>query len=493
MLDATLTLGVVALALAATTLVGIGYALRRPLSLDALLTARGSASEGTTVASIVGSVMGAWILLSPAEAGAAYGGVTAVLGYAIGSAAPLLLFVPVAARVRDVMPDGHSLTEYVRARFGTAFYCFVLVVSVFYMFVFLAAEMTGVTAALALVAGVPAWATATVIGGFVLVYTAYGGLVASLVTDTVQTAVALPLLVVAAVGALWQLGGTDAVYHTAASASPDLLTLANPAALAFGFYVVFAVLGANVLHQGVWQRIWAAESTSAVKRAFGVSAVAVVPMIVLSGVFGVIAAARGLVDGNAGVSFFLVVNDVFPTSLALGVVVLAVLLVASTADTVLNGVASVVTVDLAAFTDADRDTLTRISRAATVVVALAAIVVGARGYDVLTLFFLADLLGAATFAPFVLGLYLPTLGERGALLASVAGLLVGLAYFPGLGLAGALAALGVPLTPSFFWVFVGSTGVSITLTFAAAVVGRHEYDVRTLRHVGERLTEASDR
>ncbi|GGM60784.1 Na+/proline symporter [Halarchaeum rubridurum] len=493
MIDATLTLGVVVAALALTALVGVWYAKRGDLSLDALLTARGSASEGTTVASVVGSVMGAWILLSPAEAGAAYGGLTAVLGYALGSAAPLLLFVPVAARVRDVMPDGHSLTEYVRARFGTTFYLFVVVVSVFYMFVFLAAEMTGVTAALALVAGVPAWATAVVIGGFVLAYTAYGGLVASLVTDTVQTAVALPLLVVAAVGALWRLGGTDAVHATAASEAPQLITLTNPAALAFGFYVVFAVLGANVLHQGVWQRIWAAESTSSVKRAFGVSAVAVVPMIVLAGVFGVVAAARGLVDGNAGVSFFLVVNDVFSTPLALGVVVLAVLLVASTADTVLNGIASVVTVDLAAFTDADAETLTRTARAATVVVALAAIVVGARGYDVLTLFFLADLLGAATFAPFVLGLYLPTLGERGALLASVSGLVVGLTYFPGLGIGSALAALGVPITPSFFWVFVGSTGVSVGLTLLAAALGRDEYDVRALRRVGERLTEVNER
>ena len=175
MIDATLTLSVVVVALAVTSLIGVGYVRRRDLSLDALLTARGSASEGTTVASVVGSVMGAWILLSPAEAGAAYGGITAVLGYALGSAAPLLLFVPVAARVRDVMPEGHSLTEYVRARFGTAFYVFVLLVSVFYMFVFLAAEMTGVTAALALVAGVPAWATAAVIGGFVLAYTGRDG------------------------------------------------------------------------------------------------------------------------------------------------------------------------------------------------------------------------------------------------------------------------------------------------------------------------------
>ncbi|GGL38382.1 hypothetical protein GCM10009037_22540 [Halarchaeum grantii] len=491
MLDATLTLAVAVVALAATSAVGVWYARRGERSLDTLLTARGSASEGTTAASIVGSVMGAWILLSPAEAGAAYGGLTAVLGYALGSAVPLLLFVPVARRVRSVMPDGHSLTEYVRARFGTGFYLFVLVVSVFYMFVFLAAEMTGVTAALALVAGVPPWATAAVIGGFVLAYTAYGGLVASLVTDTVQTAVALPLLVAAAVGALWQVGGTGAVHGTVARETPQLLTLTNPAAVAFGFYVVFAVLGANVLHQGVWQRVWAAESTTSVQRAFGVSAVAVVPLILLAGLFGVVAAARGLVDGNAGISFFLVVNDVFPPWLALGVVVLAVLLVASTADTVLNAIASVVTVDLAEFSDADERTLTRVARAATGLVALAAVVVGAQGYDVLTLFFLADLLGAATFAPFVLGLYLTSLGERGALTASLGGLAVGLAFFPGV--AGVLGEAGLPVSPSFFWVFVGSTAVSVAATLLAAAVSTGEYDFRALGRVGARLTEVSER
>ncbi|QLC34826.1 sodium:proline symporter (plasmid) [Halarchaeum sp. CBA1220] len=491
MLDATLTLAVAVVALAATSAVGVWYARRGERSLDALLTARGSASEGTTAASIVGSVMGAWILLSPAEAGAAYGGLTAVLGYALGSAVPLLLFVPVARRVRAVMPDGHSLTEYVRARFGTAFYCFVLAVSVFYMFVFLAAEMTGVTAALALVASVPPWATAAVIGGFVLAYTAYGGLVASLVTDTVQTAVALPLLVAAAVGALWQVGGTGAVHATVARETPQLLTLTNPAAVAFGFYVVFAVLGANVLHQGVWQRVWAAESTTSVRRAFGVSAVAVVPLILLAGLFGVVAAARGLVDGNAGISFFLVVNDVFPPWLALGVVVLAVLLVASTADTVLNAIASVVTVDLAEFSDAGVGTLTRVARAVTGLVALAAVVVGAQGYDVLTLFFLADLLGAATFAPFVLGLYLPSLGERGALAASIGGLAVGLAFFPGV--AGVLRELGLPVSPDFFWVFVGSTAVSVAATLLAAAVSEGEYDFRALGGVGARLTEVSER
>ncbi|MFB6131300.1 MAG: sodium:proline symporter [Salinigranum sp.] len=366
------------------------------------------------------------------------------------------------------MPAGHSLTQYVRVRFGRYFQAFVLVVSLFYMFIFLAAGMTGISLALSLVAGVPPTLTAVVIGGFVLAYTAYGGLVASLVTDTVQTIFVFPLLIVGFGGALWVLGGTGAVYHTAAAATPQLLSLSNPGGVRFGIYVVLAVLGANMLHQGMWQRVWAADSTRAVRRSFAVSAVVVVPMVLLAGLFGIVAAARGLVGGNAGVSFFLVVNDALPDPLVVAIVALATLLVASTADTILNAIASIVTTDVAMFVEETSErTLRYFARGLTVVVAAAAIVVGARGYDVLALFLLADLLGAATFAPFVLGLYLPSLTEGGALLGSGLGLLVGLAYFPTVH--GPLVAAGLPLpAASFFLSFVGATGTSVAVTLLAA-------------------------
>jgi len=493
MVTATVALGATILVMLVTTIVGIGYVRGSSSSLDTLLTARNSASEGVTAASVVASSMGAWILLSPAEAGAAFGGLSAILGYALGSAVPLALFVPVGTRIRRVMPEGHSLTQYVGVRFGRYFHAFVLVVSLFYMFIFLAAGMTGITLALSLVAGVPPWVTAIVIGGFVLAYTTYGGLVASLVTDTVQTIVLFPLLVVGFGGAMWVLGGPTGIYQSTATATPQLLALDNPGGLRFGIYVVFAIIGANMLHQGLWQRVWAADSTRTVRRSFAASAVIVIPMVLLAGLFGIVAASRGLVDGNAGISFFLVVTETFPDWLTLTVVVLATLLIASTADTILNAIASIVTTDVAVLLDdASERGLTWIARGLTVLVAAAAIVVGARGYDVLTLFLLADLLGAATFAPFVLGLYLPSLTEGGALASSILGLFVGLAYFPSTH--GVLASLGVPVpAPSFLWAFVGATGVSIAATLLAAAVSSSQYEFEQLDDAVVAFDGGSDR
>ena len=462
-------------ALSATAGIGLWYVRGSVNTAESFVSAHGLASEGMTAASVVASVMGVWILLSPAEAGAAYGGLSAVFGYALGSAVPLALFVPIGTRIRHVIPDGHSLTEYVLARFGRRFYAFVLVVSVFYLFVFLAAEMTGISLAFSLVAGVPPWLTAALVGGFVLVYTTYGGLLVSIVTDTLQTIVLLPLLFVAFAGALFALGGPGELYQQTTAHAPALLNLGNPAGIAFGVYVVFAVLGANMLDQGMWQRVWAAESTTAVRRSFGIAALVVIPLLLLPGLFGIAAAGLGLVNGNPGVAFFLVVNAAFPDWATLGVVVAASLLVASSADTILNAIASIVTTDIARILSDPTDrTLTLVARGLTAVVAVAAIVVGARGYDVLTLFFLADLLGAATFVPFLLGLYLPQLSETAALVGSVCGLAFGLAYFPAFH--GVINAVGLgSLTASSFLVsFVGATAVSAAVTLVAAAVAPND-------------------
>lgn len=463
-------------ALLLTAAAGFRTLRGREGTTELLVSARGSATEGGTAASVIASSMGVWILLAPAEAGAAFGGLPAVLGYALGSAVPLLLFVPVAARLREAMPTGHSLTEYALARFGPRMHALVLVVSLFYMLVFLAAEMTGVALALSLVAGIPPAVSAVAVGGVALAYTAYGGLPASLVTDTVQAFVLLPLLVLGFAGAVLALGGTETLHAEIAATAPTSLTLTNPAGVEFGLYVGIAVVGANVLNQGLWQRVWAAESTGAARRGFGVAALAVVPMVFLSGLFGVIAAGLGVVGDAPGIALFSVVDAALPAWAAVVLAVIAALLVTSSADTMLNAVASLVTVDAARIlSEPDDATLRRIARLLTLAVAAVAVVVGARGTDVLALFLLADLLGAAVFAPFLLGLFSPSLTERSALAASVAGLVVGLSFFPITN--AALTALGVPLpAPSFLFAFVGAAGASVGISLVGVAATEATFD-----------------
>jgi Na+/proline symporter len=366
-------------------------------------------------------------------------------------------------------------------------YVYVLLVSVAYMFVFLAAEMAGITGALALVAGVPLWQTAAVIGGFVLAYTAYGGLQASIFTDTVQTLVLLPLLGVGFGAAIHSLGGPGTVHETVVSIDPALLDPGFVPGLRFGLYVVVAILGAEMLNQAWWQRIYAGSSSAEVRRSFLLAAVAVLPMVVTAGLFGL--AATGLdelvtsgTEYNADIAFFLVVNASFSDPVTLAVVLIAALLVVSTADTLFNAIASVATADLRRLlANPDDGTLTFAARALTVVVALAATLVGAQGYSVLQIFLTADLLATATFVPLLYGLYSARPSGPGMLVASVAGLLVGGALFPPA--AGVLADLGVaePLPgPSFFRSFLSALVVSGVLAVVLARVSPAEFDLDRL-------------
>ena len=484
MISQTVALTATVATLAVFTMAGLWYARGRVRTAEDLLTARNSTGTAATTATLIASTMGAWILFSPAEAGAAFGGITAVLGYAIGSAIPLLLFVPVGSRIRELMPTGHSLTEFVLVRFGPAMYLLVVVVSVFYMFIFLAAEMTAIAGSLELVAGVPAWQTATAVGLFVLVYTTYGGLVASIFTDTIQTLVILPLLAVGFGAAVVSLGGTDAVYSTAMSTDPTLLDPGFRPGLEFGLYVVFAVLGANMLNQGIWQRVYAADGASTLSRSFGVAALTVVPMVLLAGLFGVAASGLGLVTPETqSVAFFLVVTEILPETVAFAVVLLVVLLVMSSADTMLNAISSLVTVDLARLGAVEGGrSLRLVGRGLTVAVALGAIFIGAQGYSVLQLFLTADLLAAAVFVPIIWGLYAEGLTERGALAGSLAGLVVGIAYFPML--RGVLLVVpgvgGLLPEPAFLPAFLGATGVSTLVTGLAVAVGTASFEFDSL-------------
>lgn len=470
--------------------VGIRHTSGRIGSVEDFISARNSAGGTTLTATILASGMGAWILFSPAEAGAAFGGITAVVGYAIGSALPLLGYAVIGPRIRGLIPEGHSLTEYAYARYGAAMYAYVLVVSVMYMFVFLAAELTGIASALALVAGVPGWQTAGLVGLTVFAYTAYGGLQASMFTDLLQTALILPLLVVAVAATLLALGGPVGAFEPVAETRPELLRIGFLPGVRFGVYTAVALLGAEMLNQAWWQRVYAARNDATLRRSFVLAAVGVFGMVFVVGLFGPLAAGRGLVSGpsDASVSLFLVVNRTLSEPLVVVVALLALLLVVSSADTIFNAIASVVTADLPRLIDADDATLTTAARAFTGIVALAATYVGAQGYSVLTLFFLADLLAAATFVPLYHGLYSERASAGGALAGSSLALVVGLGLFPPA--RGVLAAVGLAdalPAASYFRSFLSAAGISAVVSFGAARLRDREYDLGRLSREIRRL------
>ena len=197
---------VAALTMAAFSAAGLFYSRRARVALEAFVSARGTASGTVAMATMVASVMGAWILFSPAEA-ATWAGLVALIGYGIGQAAPVLAFLVLGPRMRRLMPEGHSLTEFVWHRYGRAMYGFAVAIIVLYMFTFLAAEMGAIARAIRLITDAPLLLTLVLVSGATLLYTVYGGLKATIFTDNIQFALIVPLLIVAFVAVVAQLGG----------------------------------------------------------------------------------------------------------------------------------------------------------------------------------------------------------------------------------------------------------------------------------------------
>ena len=432
MVDSGVAIAIAVLTAGLFVAAGVLKVMRRSLTVEEYLVARNSAGSSLATATLVASVIGAWILFSPAETGT-WAGLIALIGYGIGQAAPLAAFVVLGPRMRRLMPNGHSLTEYVWHRYGRSMYVFTLGIIVFYMFVFLSAELTGISLAFELVAGTSAGITAAIVGLLTVAYTAYGGIRASIFTDSIQFTIILPLLLLAFVVAIVELGGFGSALDSVRADSPQLLSLTHGAGIEFGITLVIAILAANMFHQGFWQRVYTVRDERALRRGFAVAGAIVVPVIVIAGFLGILAVGKGLVgeDAPASVALFSLVVEVMPTWAAVGVLLLALVLVMSSMDTLLNGIASAVTSDLARFKpDLSGSLLLRSSRAVTIVLIVPAILIASQGYSVLYLFLIADMVCAAAVFPVFWGLYSERFGGRAALASSVVGLIVGTLFFP---------------------------------------------------------------
>ena len=179
------------------TFLGLIYS-KKYQGLNNYLTANRNLGFFPLSTSLVASALGAWILFGPASA-ATWGGIGAVVGYALGTAFPMIFLIYLGKKIRSEYPKGSTLIEFLRKRFRKSLFKLILLMTIFYMFVFLCAEVTAVSILINYISGTSLWVTASIILIATLTYTLYGGLRASIFTDIVQSVIILVLFLISVV------------------------------------------------------------------------------------------------------------------------------------------------------------------------------------------------------------------------------------------------------------------------------------------------------
>ena len=446
------------------------WAASRPRDVEDYVVARGSQAAPTLGLSFFAAGLGAWILYAPPEVGAGVG-LVAVVGYAVGAAAPFLALAVLGPRLRRVAPGGHGIVEFLRLRFGRPFHAYVVVVSIAYMFCFLTAELTAVGGVGAILAGVDPRVVVVAVAVATLAYTTWGGLRASLVTDRFQAwlIVGLGALALAAVAVRTE-GAPEAFARSG-------LLGARRVGVEAAVTLVIAVTAANLFHQGYWQRVWAARDDVELRRGAVLGGALAAPVVLAVGAVGILAAGTGRDLGDPPLPLFALLGSLPGWALAT-VLVLGVALAASSIDTLETGLASLVAAEL-------RTRTLLQARVVTVLLVVPAVAVALQSVSVLRLFLIADLLCAATIVPALLALW-PRATGAAALAGAVAGLAG--AVLPGWVVSGSLGSGleaatfpgAVPTLPPFLGALLASTVVAV----AWSLVQRGSVD---LADVGDRV------
>lgn len=405
------------------------YTRRFRASLEDYVTARNSQGAGPTVLTLMASTLGAWILFAPAQA-ATWGGLAAIIGYALGAMSPRIAMIPLGRRMRTLIPNGHTLTEFIILRYGRALYGLTLLIMVFYLYIAMSAEITAIGKIVQLVAPVPLWLTAVLTLSATVLYTAYGGLRASIFTDQIHMVLIVPLLLFLVGLGAYVMGGAQPTLERLRVGAPQLLDLTDASGIKAGLSFFVAILLTGLFHQGNWQRIYAARDARTMGRGFLFGGLMVGPFIFLMGLFGL--AFAGISPyGDGSVALFSILIPHVSAWFALLLIPLGLGLVMSSTDTAISAFSSLVAVDLGRLLPrASARTMLRLSRGLVFVLAVPIVLLAARGFSVLYLFLLADLLCAALAFPVFYGLFNRRHDGRAAVVGALAGLAAGLTLFP---------------------------------------------------------------
>ena len=404
------------------------YYSKKFKGINNYLTANRNIGLFSLTTSLVASALGAWILFGPASA-ATWGGIGAVIGYALGTAFPMIFLIYLGKKIRKEFPKGSSLIEFMRRKFGKSLFKLILLMTIFYMFIFLCAEVTAVAILINYISGTELWITALIVLIATLTYTLYGGLRASIFTDNIQMIV-IGVLLVISISYIISFAGSEFSFSYVKEKNPQLLSGSYIPSYTAGLTFFIAVAATNLFHQGNWQRVYAAKDQQTLQKSLIISFFIIVPIVFFMGFAGMVSFSIDP-SNRPDLGFFTLLLKEQTEMLALIIVTLGLALTISTVDTLVNAISSLFVVDGKATFNLNKKTdYLRLSKYFIIFLSVIAFIVASKGYDVLYLFLLADLFCCAFVLTVFLSFYNKSIDEKTAYASIIVGLIGGFLLFP---------------------------------------------------------------
>ena len=396
--------------------------------LNNYLTANRNIGVFSLTTSLTASALGAWILFGPASA-ATWGGIGAVIGYSLGTAFPLFFLIYLGKKIRNEFPKGSSLIEFMRRKFGKSLFKLILLMTIFYMFIFLCAEVTAISVLINYISGTEFWITALVVLSSTLIYTLYGGLKASIFTDNIQMIVIGVLLIISFIY-ITSFTGSKFSFDFVLKKNPQLLSSHYISNYTAGLTFFIAVAATNLFHQGNWQRVYAAKNYQTLKKSLIISFLIIIPIVFFMGFSGMVAFS---IDPSTrpDLGFFSLLLKEQTIFLSLFIIILGMALTISTVDTLINAISSLVILDgKAVFNLSKKTNYLNFSKYIILFLSFISFIIASKGFDILYLFLLADLFCCAFVITVFLSFYDKSINENLAYISILIGLIGGFLLFP---------------------------------------------------------------
>jgi SSS family solute:Na+ symporter len=383
--------------------------------LAGFLTAKKSQNRWRIGFSFYAGSVGAWAITTPANY-ASFAGWVGMVFYALACGLPLIVLAYLGNTVRDKYPSAGALGDIITMRFGPFMRYCVLIVSLFNMAIFMLAEFTTIGSLFKDFVGDKAFPIIIVTAVLTTIYSAYGGLLVSIVTDQIQAMTSLLLLTVLSIF-VW------ATFKQPLTPGwGELAPLLGPNDAGYGAILVMpaSLMAATVFNEGMWQRVWASQDEQALKQGSIIGCIWVVLAIFLYGLFGYIACWGGLVDyvkTNINLYLFQVLktdptegpNERVDTAIEVIILILALVMCESAIDSLQNGITASL-VSAVPKTMMKRLGSSGLLVARLIVVGINVIIVSfaLANYNVLSLFLSANMLGCCWAFSLMIGIWWDT-------------------------------------------------------------------------------------